>query len=54
MNAKGQEGFALIELLVVLAIVAILAAMLLPPSAKVKEMAKRIRCLSQMRQVGLV
>lgn len=54
MNAKGQEGLALSELRVVLALVAILAAMLLPPLAKAKAMAKRIRYFSQMRRVGLV
>lgn len=48
------EAFTLVELLVVLAVVALMAAVLLPAPQRGKQRARRIQCTNNLKQLGLV
>jgi prepilin-type N-terminal cleavage/methylation domain-containing protein/prepilin-type processing-associated H-X9-DG protein len=50
---RRRRGFTLMELLASLAALTILAAILLPVLAQVREAAREARCLSNLRQIAL-
>ncbi len=49
---KTRHAFTLIELLTVIAIIGILAAIIIPTVSKVRKTAKKAQCVARMRQWG--
>jgi prepilin-type N-terminal cleavage/methylation domain-containing protein/prepilin-type processing-associated H-X9-DG protein len=51
-DRKPRRGFSLTELLIVIAVIAVIAAILLPVFALAREKARQATCLSNLRQIG--
>src|SRR2546428_10852813 len=52
-NFNATKGFTLLELLVVIAVIAILAALLFPSLGRAKAKAQRTACMNNLRQINL-
>lgn len=50
-SLHGQRGFSLVEIVVVVAIIAVLAAIGYSVSAPAREKARQATCISQLKQI---
>lgn len=51
---RKRKSFTLLELLIVISIIAILAAMLLPALEKARKAARKVQCTGNLKQLGVL
>ncbi len=52
MKRKSKKGFTLLELLVVISIMSVLAALLFPALLKARARARKAYCINNLKQIG--
>ena len=52
-ETDSGKGFTLIELLVVISIISLLISLLMPALKQARESARKVSCMSNLKQIGI-